>query len=45
MPNAVTKARVYIWLEGQDLDSLESYSKGTDLDVIINFVKDLAGYN
>ncbi len=44
VPNAVTKARVYIWLEGQDLDSLESYSKGTDLDVIINFVKDLAGY-
>ncbi|MDD4407003.1 MAG: hypothetical protein PHF30_03070 [Bacilli bacterium] len=44
VPNAITKARVYIWLEGQDVDSLETYSKGTSLDIIINFVKDLAGY-
>ena len=45
VPNAITKARVYIWLEGQDVDSLETHSKGTDLDVIINLEKDLAGYN
>lgn len=44
VPNAITKARVYIWLEGQDIDSLETYSKGTKLDIIINFIKDLAGY-
>lgn len=44
VPNAITKARVYIWLEGQDIDSLETYSKGTSLDVSINFIKDLAGY-
>ncbi len=44
VPNAITKARVYIWVEGQDIDSLETLSKGTSLDVYINFVKDLAGY-
>lgn len=44
VPNAITKARVYIWLEGQDVDSLETYSKGTSLDIMINFIKDLAGY-
>ena len=44
LPNAITKMRVYIWIEGQDIDSLEARSKGADLDVVIDFVKDLAGY-
>ena len=44
VPNAITKARVYLWLEGQDIDSLETNSKGVDLNVNINFVKDMAGY-
>ncbi len=44
VPNAITKARVYIWLEGQDIDSLETNSKGVDLNVNIDFVKDTAGY-
>lgn len=44
VPNAITKARIYIWLEGQDIDSLETNSKGVDLTVAIDFVKDLAGY-
>ncbi|MDD4188124.1 MAG: hypothetical protein PHX04_05165 [Bacilli bacterium] len=44
VPNAITKARVYIWIEGQDIDSLETNSKGTDLIVSIDFEKDMAGY-
>lgn len=44
VPNAITKARVYIWLEGQDMDSLETNSKGADLMVSIDFEKDMAGY-
>ncbi len=44
VPNAITKARVYIWLEGQDIDSLETYSRGADLAVSVSLTKDLAGY-
>jgi hypothetical protein len=44
IPNGVTKLRVYVWIEGQDIDSLETYSKGAAIDIGINFVKDLAGY-
>lgn len=44
IPNGITKGRIYIWLEGQDIDSLETYSKGARLDVYIDFAKDLAGY-
>ena len=44
LPNGVTKFRVYVWLEGQDLDSLETVSKGATIRITINFYKDLAGY-
>lgn len=44
IPNGITKARVYVWIEGQDIDSLETLSKGTDVDISINFVKDNAGW-
>lgn len=44
VPNGVTKLRVYVWIEGQDVDSLETYSKGAAIDIAINFSKDLAGY-
>lgn len=44
IPNGVTKARIYLWIEGQDIDSLETDSKGTDLDISISFVKDIEGY-
>ncbi len=44
VPHAITKARVYIWVEGQDIDSLETYSKGTVLELGINFVKDTMGF-
>lgn len=44
IPNGITKLRAYVWIEGQDLDSLATNSKGAPIDIVINFVKDLAGY-
>ena len=45
IPDGITKARVYIWIEGQDLDSFESESTGADISITINFVKDTAGFD
>jgi hypothetical protein len=45
IPNGITKLRVYVWIEGQDIDSLETNSKGAPIYIAINFEKDLAGYN
>ena len=44
VPDGITKARVYLWIEGQDIDSLETDSTGADIYVDINFVKDTNGY-
>ncbi len=44
IPDGITKARVYLWIEGQDIDSLETNSDGSDLAISLNFVKDTAGY-
>lgn len=44
VPNGITKARVYVWIEGQDIDSLETDSSGADLYIDINFIKDTLGY-
>jgi hypothetical protein len=44
IPNSITKFRAYVWIEGQDIDSLETYSKGAGIDIALNLVKDLAGY-
>ena len=44
IPNGITKARIYVWIEGQDIDSLETHSSGTDVDLSINFIKDTAGW-
>lgn len=44
IPDGITKARIYLWVEGQDIDSLETDSTGADISVSINFVKDTAGY-
>lgn len=44
IPNGVTKLRAYVWLEGQDIDSLETNSRGSAIYIAIGFVKDLAGY-
>ena len=42
--NGVTKIRVYVWIEGQDIDSLETNSHGADVNISIDFIKDNAGY-
>ena len=42
--NGITKVRVYIWVEGQDMDSIESRTEGTPIKIILNLYKDLAGY-
>ena len=44
LPDGITKFRVYVWIEGQDVDSLETVSSGLNLAVVINFFKDIAGY-
>ncbi len=44
IPNGITKARVYVWIEGQDIDSLETNSKGTEVEITIDFVKDVEGW-
>ncbi len=44
LPHGVTKARIYVWLEGQDIDALETKSGGDILEIEIILHKDLAGY-
>lgn len=44
IPNGITKVRVYIWIEGQDIDSLETHSEGAPLLLGIDLEKDLLGY-
>lgn len=44
IPNGFTKFRVYIWIEGQDVDSLETNSRGANVSINIDLIKDLAGY-
>lgn len=44
IPNGYLKLRVYIWLEGQDIDSLETFSKGAPINLNMEFIKDLEGY-
>ncbi|NLL44489.1 MAG: hypothetical protein GX247_02335 [Mollicutes bacterium] len=44
LPNGITKLRVYVWIEGQDVDSIETNSKGAAIYIALNFRKDLAGY-
>lgn len=45
IPDGVTKVRVYVWIEGQDIDSLETRSDGADVSIVINLIKDTAGYD
>ena len=45
LPDGITKMRIYVWLEGQDIDSLETKSKGANASIIINLIKDTAGFD
>ena len=44
LPDGITKVRVYLWVEGQDIDSLETNSHGAELAVSIDLSKDTHGY-
>ena len=44
-PNGITKARIYIWIEGQDVDSIETDSEGAEVEIGIDFTKDTAGWD
>lgn len=44
IPDGITKVRIYVWLEGQDIDSLETDSDGAEVSISINFIKDTYGY-
>ena len=45
IPDGITKLRVYVWIEGQDIDSFETRSEGADVSIVINLIKDTAGYD
>ena len=45
IPDGITKMRVYVWIEGQDIDSFETKSEGADVSIVINLIKDTAGYD
>ena len=42
--SGINKVRVYIWVEGQDIDIIEQKSTGYEVSVVMNFEKDMAGY-
>ena len=44
IPNGYTKLRVYLWIEGQDVDALEVHSEGAPVALSLDLEKDLAGY-
>ena len=44
IPNGITKVRIYLWIEGQDIDALEVHSEGAPVYLNLDFEKDLAGY-
>ena len=39
-PNSITKIRVYIWLEGQDVDNFDFASLGEKITVVFGFTKE-----
>lgn len=45
VPDGITKVRIYIWIEGQDIDSLETDSEGTGISISIDMTKDTVGYH
>lgn len=44
IPDGITKIRIYVWIEGQDIDSLETDSQGAETAISISFRKDTQGY-
>lgn len=44
LPSGISKFRIYVWVEGEDIDIIQNTSPGYRLTFGINFEKDLAGY-
>ena len=40
MPEGIVKARIYVWVEGQDVDIIEYTSPGYQVSVSLKFNKD-----
>ena len=45
IPKGIVKARIYMWVEGQDVDIIEHFSKGYKVSVSLDFRKDHASLN
>ncbi len=43
--DGISKYRIYVWIEGQDIDSLETFSNGAEVSLGIEFEKDTQGYD
>ena len=41
--NSITKVRVYIWLEGQDIDNYDVISKNSNVRISFGLTKDVYG--
>ena len=39
-PNSITKVRVYVWIEGQDIDNYDFASLGAKISVNFGFTKE-----
>lgn len=39
-PNSITKVRVYVWLEGQDIDNYDFASLGSEVSINFGFTKE-----
>ena len=39
-PNSITKLRVYVWIEGQDVDNYDFASLGAKISVNFGFTKE-----
>lgn len=37
--NSIMKARIYIWIEGQDVDCIDTASTGKEINVTLGFTK------
>jgi len=45
LPSGISKFRIYLWVEGSDIDVIQNTSPGYRLTFGINFEKDFAGHN
>lgn len=45
IPHGVTKTRIYVWIEGTDIDSIETDSEGAEISLSLSFSKDTYGWD